>query len=426
MSEPEVSVLLTSWNTRDETRRCLESLRVAADGLTYEVVAVDNASRDGSAELLAADPRVHLIRNERNVGFAAAVNQAYREARGELILLLNSDVEIHPPALGLMVTFLRDHPEAAGVSPQYRNPDGSFQQHYVQQPSLAACMALWTPLKRVPGFRGALHRFQMRGEDFSQPRELSSASCMLVRASALGPGRIFDERFPIYWNDALLTLALNAAGHRTWMIPDAVVTHSRGASCQLLGPAIRFRHLLGGMVCYLRLTRPRAHVEVFRAVLVTDYLVKTVLGRTTTLGWRDLLAALRGEVGPLPDGDTRAWEVVVGLLVNETMVGDDRRLLLVDMRGGRHGHHRRRLAVSQTGPSVWHATLPTTFGAGQRLAPVRWLNDRVRAASLRRWLDGHAGQRTLRVDEDYAHLVGRLGEDMMATVEPRQFEPSHG
>ena len=89
MSAPEVSVLLVSWNTREETRRCLESLRRTAAGLSYEVVAVDNGSRDGSTEVLAAEDRVQLIRNDHNVGFAAAVNQAYRAATGELILLLN-------------------------------------------------------------------------------------------------------------------------------------------------------------------------------------------------------------------------------------------------------------------------------------------------------------------------------------------------
>ena len=132
MTPPLVSVLLISWNTREETRRCLESL--AHTDVAYEVIAVDNASRDGSAEVLAADASVTLIRNPSNVGFAAAVNQAYRVARGELILLLNSDVVFHTGTLARMVTFLAEHPDAAGVSPLYLNPDGSFQQHYVQQP----------------------------------------------------------------------------------------------------------------------------------------------------------------------------------------------------------------------------------------------------------------------------------------------------
>jgi hypothetical protein len=69
-----------------------------------------------------------------------------------------------------------------------------------------------------------------------------------------------------------------------WMIPEAVVTHARGASCARLGPATRYRHLLGGLVNYLHETEPRLSVETFRVLVIFDYLGKTVFGRTTTLG----------------------------------------------------------------------------------------------------------------------------------------------
>lgn len=390
---PELSVLLVSWNTREETSRCLRALHAGATGLDYEVIAVDNASVDGSADLLAADPRVHLITNRRNVGFAAAMNQARRHARGDLLLLLNSDVQVHPGALPTMLRFLREHPDAAGVSPRYLNPDGTFQQHYVQLPSLAACLALFTVLRKVPGFRAALHRFQMRGEDFSVPRELASGSCLLLRSGAVGATEIFDERLPVYWNDAILARQLTAAGHRTWMIPDAAVTHTRGASCRLLGPAMRYRHLLGSLMRYLRDTRPRYQCEVFRVVLVLDQLLKSVLGRTTTLGWTDLLAALRADTGPLPDGDTRDWEIVVdGLPATDRT---DTRRLLVDTTGG---SRRPRLTIQQLDGSLWRASMS---------------NDRIGAARLRRWLDGHAGARTLRLDDRHRALARRLGHDVV-------------
>ncbi|ASW54802.1 glycosyltransferase family 2 protein [Plantactinospora sp. KBS50] len=309
---PTLSILLISWNTREQTRRCLESLAQTAADLDYEVVAVDNASRDGSADLLAGWPRVRLIRNGFNVGFAAAVNQAYRLARGELILLLNSDVVVHPGALSRMVGFLRDRPGAAGVSPRYLNPDGTFQQHYVQQPSFPAALALTTALRRIPRFRRALHTFQMRGEDFSRPRLLASGSCMLLRRAVLEPDRIFDERFPVYWNDAILARELERDGHELWMIPDAVVTHVRGASCRLLGDEVRFRHLLGGLVCYLRLTQPRHRIGIFRLVVLADHVLKRACRREVQMPLAALRGALRGDVGPLPDGDARRRPGPVG------------------------------------------------------------------------------------------------------------------
>lgn len=412
MTAPDLSVLLTSWNTAPATARCLESLRAVAGDLSLEVVAVDNGSVDGSAELLASAEGVTLIRNERNLGFAAAMNQAYRRSTAPLVLLLNSDVEFHPGSLTRLVDFLRTHPEADGVSPRYENPDGTFQQHYVQLPSFAACLALWTVLKKVPHFRRELHRFEMRGEDFSRPRLLSSASCVLFRREILGADAIFDEHFPIYWNDAVLTRDLEAAGHQLWMIPDATVTHTRGESCRSLGPSMRFRHLLGGLIRYLERTEPKHRLVVFRAVLTADYLLKTALGRTTTLAWRDLRAALHGDVGPLPDGDTRDWVVLAGRASVEPSPAI--RVLHVDPPGSRAG---RRFAVRAVDPGRWEATLPAAIPVGRRLAPIRLVNGRIAAARLRRWLDTHPGARTLRVDPAHEFLVGWLGEDMRATID---------
>ncbi|MET8281530.1 glycosyltransferase family 2 protein [Micromonospora sp. NPDC005174] len=432
MGTPLLSVLLISWNTREQTRQCLESLAATAPAdLDYEVVAVDNASSDGSADMLADQPRVRLIRNSHNTGFAAAVNQAYRRSTGQLVLLLNSDIRFHPGALSRMVDHLRERPDVAGVSPLYLNPDGTFQQHYVQQPSFAASIALVTALRRVPGFRQALHRFQMRGEDFSRPRQLASGSCMLLRRSVLGRQTIFDETFPVYWNDAILARQLQQAGHQLWMLPDAVVTHSRGASCRLLGPAIRFRHLLGSMVGYLRTTQPRHRMAVFQAVLLVDHLVKRLFGRHVQLGMADLLAALRGDVGPLPDGDTRDWVVLFSrnrwsVERHQTeleQLATGQRLLFVDPPGRRP---RWRCEMTPIGSTAWRAVAPTALPLGDALPPVNWINRRIAAGALRRWLDRQAGARLLRLDDERARpVLGRLGEDeVLPTVAPRPMQGS--
>lgn len=93
MSLVDVSVLIVSWNTRDLTLAAVDSLPAAAGAdVRYEVTAVDNGSRDGSGEALARRPDVELVQNQRNRGYAAAVNQAYRHACAEFVLLLNSDV----------------------------------------------------------------------------------------------------------------------------------------------------------------------------------------------------------------------------------------------------------------------------------------------------------------------------------------------
>ena len=91
-----VSILIVNWNTRDLTLACLGSLANAAAGTPYEVIVVDNGSVDGSAKALSEQPGIDLLCNDLNLGFAAAVNQAFRRSHGDYVLLLNSDVTSHP------------------------------------------------------------------------------------------------------------------------------------------------------------------------------------------------------------------------------------------------------------------------------------------------------------------------------------------
>ncbi|MDJ0341178.1 glycosyltransferase [Streptomyces sp. H10-C2] len=417
-------MLLVSWNTLTETRRCLASLPSAAtDGLRYETIVVDNGSRDGSAQMLAERPDLLLIANDSNRGFAAAVNQAYAHATGQLILLLNSDVSLHPGALTKLVRFLQDRPEAAGVAPLYLNPDGTVQQHYMQLPTFRSALALATALRFLPGFRRAWRTYLMSGQDWSScpvPVAQPSASSLLLRRSVLGPAEILDERFPIYFNDVLLARTLADAGHQLWMTPDAVVTHTLGASTGLLGHAARSRHHLGGLIRYLRVTQPRHRLGVFRALVLGDRLARRTLRRPGGLGLGDLFAALRGDVGPLPDGgDSRSWAVMLSgvawssgehrqhALARELAAG--RRVLFVDPPGP---YPRWRLTVRPVEPSLWHAVPPSVLPFGQLLPPVNWLNRKVAAALLRRWLGRRPGARLLWIDEDLAApAAGRLGED---------------
>jgi GT2 family glycosyltransferase len=106
---PDISVLLLSWNTRELTLECLDSLPDAVDGeLRCQVVVVDNGSRDGSAEALAQREGIELVANPENRGYAAAVNQAYERADGEFVLLLNSDVRFVPGSLSVLHSFLSE------------------------------------------------------------------------------------------------------------------------------------------------------------------------------------------------------------------------------------------------------------------------------------------------------------------------------
>lgn len=122
-SPPDVSIVVVSYNTRELLRACLRSIAErGARRVAHEVIVVDNASRDGSAEMVAREfPQVKLIRNRDNVGFAAASNQGARASCGRYVLLLNSDTEVLDGALDRLVIFARESSTAA------KQPAGSIR-----------------------------------------------------------------------------------------------------------------------------------------------------------------------------------------------------------------------------------------------------------------------------------------------------------
>jgi GT2 family glycosyltransferase len=300
---PDISILLLSWNTRELTLACLESLGRSVDnGVTYEVVVVDNASRDGSAEALACRDDILLIANDDNRGYAPAVNQAYEHATGEYVLLLNSDIEFEPGALSTLLRFLRDHEDVVGVGPLYLNPDGTPQQHHFRLPSFAMTLGDSSRLlARIPPFEKHVRAYRMLDEDFSRPRRVPqpSASCLLLRRSRLPAKTLMDEQYPIYFNDVALAHSLAEQGHALWMTPEAVVYHVHGASTRMLGGRLARQHI-GAHIRYLTATQPRPLVLIFRTVVLVQKLALIVLRRPGALSLRDLLRALAGDPGPVP------------------------------------------------------------------------------------------------------------------------------
>jgi GT2 family glycosyltransferase len=302
LTDIDVSILIVNWNTRDLVLRCLDALPVGIDDdLACEVIVVDNGSVDGSADALDRD-EIELIRNSANLGFAAAVNQAYSKSTGEFILLLNSDVDLTAGALSTLVRFIRSHPGAAGVAPLYVNPDGSPQPFHFRLPTFTTMLINGSAVVRwlLPGSGRRLRQYRMTDDDFSKARPVPqpSASCLLLRRSFLPEGHIFDESYPIFFNDVQLARSFADQGLTLWVTPDAAVVHEAHASTQMLGPGNR--QYLGSVIRMLRETEPPAKVWVYRVVVFLGHIPKWIVGHSGALGVRDLWKALSGDVGSLP------------------------------------------------------------------------------------------------------------------------------
>ena len=229
----KLSVVVPVWNRRELVDACLGSLRTALGDLDAEVIVVDDASTDGAAELVRErHPWARLLVNETNRGFAPSVNRGAREARGELLLLLNSDTEVAARDLERLVATLDSRPELDAVAPRLVGPDGATQNALMQLPGLATVAWWGTPLGRWRPGAGELQRYTGARLDpeVDQEEVQPPAAAWLLRHHAwqrVGP---LDEALELFFNDVDWYRRLVEGGGRMLYLASATVTHHGGAS----------------------------------------------------------------------------------------------------------------------------------------------------------------------------------------------------
>jgi len=236
-SPPELSVVIPSWNTRDLLAACLDAL-FAADLPTTETIVVDNASADGSADMVAERfPDVVLIRNAENKGFAGGCNQGMEVARGRFVLLLNSDTEVARDALARLIAWLDEHAEYGAAAPLLHHPDGRVQPSLKRFPNLDTALWFSTPMERRYPNNAELKRYFMRDADPEQSSDVDQppAACLLIRADVLARIGFFDESLWLFFNDVDLSKRMDAAGYKTRYVAEARVLHHEGASTSKYG-----------------------------------------------------------------------------------------------------------------------------------------------------------------------------------------------
>jgi N-acetylglucosaminyl-diphospho-decaprenol L-rhamnosyltransferase len=236
----DVSIVVLNYNTRDDLRTCLRGLlaegstRPAGGALEAEVFVVDNASGDGSADMVASEfDWVRLIRSPRNGGFAYGNNQALRAASGDAVLVLNPDTVLPRGSISALLAVLQDHPEAGMVGPRLLRPDGSM--HLACRRSFPTpAVALWrmTGLSRLFPDNARFGRYNLTFVDPDLAIEVDSVcgACLLVRRSVIERVGMLDERFFMYGEDLDWCLRTRQAGWTVRYEPSIVVQHQHGAA----------------------------------------------------------------------------------------------------------------------------------------------------------------------------------------------------
>ena len=226
----ELTIVVVSFNARDDLARCLDSLRAAPPAIAHEIVVVDNASTDGSADMASACAGVRLIALPTNVGFAAANNAAIRASRGELILLLNSDTVVPPGAIDGLVAALRSEVDVAAAGPRLVDGEGRPELSFGD---MVSPLAEWRQKRLLAAAARGTARAQAIIDGRTRARRYPdwvSGACLLVRRADAEAVGLLDERYFKYLEDVDFCAALRARGRRILFVPEVTVTHLRGRS----------------------------------------------------------------------------------------------------------------------------------------------------------------------------------------------------
>ena len=227
----QLDVCIVSWRTRELLRACLRT--VAGQREVARVIVVDNASGDGTVEMVRAEfPAVHLIANEENRGYAAANNQAIRAGGAPFVFLLNPDTAAGQGALAALLREMMDDPKVGAVAPQLVLPDGSVERSCRSFPEPAAVLYDAVGLSRLFPSSPVFGRYRMTYWDHKSRREVDQpmASALALRRAALDEVGLFDESFPLYFNDVDLCYRMRQAGWKIVFQPAAQVVHHHGGS----------------------------------------------------------------------------------------------------------------------------------------------------------------------------------------------------
>lgn len=229
----DVSIIIISYKTPSLLRQCIKSILRSKIKLNYEIIVIDNNSKDESVQMINDDfyDKVKLIANKKNLGFPKAVNQGILEAQknqSKYILILNPDITVLPNSIESMFEFMEKNKDIGILGPQLINPDGSIQNScFTKFTTPSIVLYRRTIFGKLKKAKKAIDEFLMKNWDHKTPRDVAwiLGSCMFVRMEAIKKVGLMDERFFMYMEDVDWCRRFWEAGWRVYYWPKVKMVH---------------------------------------------------------------------------------------------------------------------------------------------------------------------------------------------------------
>jgi GT2 family glycosyltransferase len=306
----DLSIIIVNWNSKDYLRACLNSIYRETHGLDFEVIVVDNASRDGAAEMLAVEfPQVRFIQSEQNVGFARANNLAFEQSIGQLVLLLNPDTEIIGNAIPIMIAALRNTPDAGIVGCRNMCSDLTLSTESIRRfPSILQEILGMEWLRRAWP-RCGLWSIDVLFKERVGPVQVDAVTgaCQLIRRDIYADVGGLNTKYFMYAEDVEICAAALEKGWKTYYVGKAQIIHHGGKSTHVSGRGDRWISVMQRQALWQfhRTWRGKKYAALYRATIGVASVAWIIV---LALAWPVLLAFGKR------DGAFRTWRKWTGAL----------------------------------------------------------------------------------------------------------------
>lgn len=277
----ELSIIIVSFNTSDLLRKCLnrvyKSLSFGKIEKTSEVIVVDNASSDGSVEMVKKNfPKVLIIKNSNNLGFAKANNQGIKKSTGKFILLLNSDTEVEKDALSNLLHKIKSENRGV-VGGKLLNPDGFTQSSAGFLPNLSKVFFWMFFIDDIPILSKFIKPYHIEDKSFYEKEQLVdwvSGACFLFRREIIERVGLMDENIFMYGEELEWCYRIKKVGFQIVYVPDAHVLHHKGASSQGAGGILEE---FQAIIYLYKKHKPRWELPLVRLLLKIGALLRIII-----------------------------------------------------------------------------------------------------------------------------------------------------